>query len=373
MKKKHLFLIVVTAISLLVSVVTILAFGNTNASPPNALINCNALVDNGPDSESIVFFASQQTATEYMNYILSVVPFDESPESFSFFYITPEDYEPECSLYKGIALYCYNSEIIKKAGSCRYDYIVVLDSQPRSIRSSEFSNVLSINTAHPLSVFAHEFAHAFDNFAEEYLAENSRLPSGSENCQDSCDYFTDRFPGNEFNCHEGCTKSSLFREFDEGFMKTLSADRYGDFDEALLREELQRKAQQQKSPLTGFAISENCEDRQYTLVEARNIDGKPEIVSIELVQGCPGPSRESGEVTYKVTKESLLEEGYFHDQIHVTDYNPDNNGRITSPPEEAEKYLITTSNTEGTLEIITDGEVTDTTDLNKVGAQACRI
>src|SRR3989344_2235631 len=149
------------------------------------LVGCKTIQRNSDNGIDIVFFAdNEKIVKEYINYFLSVSPFDNYKDRFNFYYIG--DYYPLCELYKGIALLCYSRDLVKKASSCPNDYIVVINSEEgEEIRSSSYMNVMSVNAKHPSSVIIHEFGHAFVNLAEEYVP--AKIPRNSAgNCAADC-------------------------------------------------------------------------------------------------------------------------------------------------------------------------------------------
>jgi hypothetical protein len=254
------------------------------------LENCNVLYDNG-GPVNIVFLADGETAKKYADYLLSVYPFSRNKEAFNFYYILSDVVEKECKTYKGIALLCYSKNLVREASACPSDYIVVLKEMPSSIRSSAFMNVMSLNTAHSLSVFAHEFGHAFANFAEEY-ATNAKVPKGSLNCQEKCE----GFGGIEDGCYPECTDSSHVRSIYDGVMRTLSSDRYGTFNEYLLKERIsQEEGLSGESSITGNAVGGvdlSCAEQQYRLLVLKYNDygdkDAVKVLSDSADIGCAG-------------------------------------------------------------------------------------
>lgn len=381
MNRTHWILTGIIVISLTASVI---ALTLRNTTEPSYLVNelseCNTIVNNGPGSIGIVYLASEENARKYTDYFLKVTPYDEYSSLFSFYFITPEQYSPKCELYKGIALYCHNSENTKAAGACPHDYITVLNPSPRSIRSSAFSGTMSLNDVHPLSVYPHEFGHVFANFAEEYIS-NARIPRDSNNCQSTCDPFSSLIP--EANCHEGCTKDSYFREFDEGFMRTLSSDRYGPYNEQLLRDIIEEKTKEapSDSPLTGNAIltPEDCRNQQYYLIEGTYQNNNVEITSKERVTGCAPASTDYGILNYQVTTDTdqILAEGTLLPQIFI-DSGEEKNGQIEPTPEveSPNEFILTVPVQDDSQQVdISDdsGNNLASIPLDRVGAQPCQI
>lgn len=245
---------------------------------PSELPICHTLqegVDGGP---SLVFFGSKEETERYMNVLYGVKPFDEAKDRFTVSYI--DSVVPTCELYKGIALLCYSRELVQQAAACEHEYIVVLQEQPAVIRSSAFKGVISLNTAHQLSVFAHEFGHAFGDFAEEYTPAS--LPSSSDNCQASCDDFAV-----SDGCYQGCSETGYYRSIDLGIMRSLQTTQYGIWHEAYLRDLL---GVQGSSSITGNAIAPgDCATQSYSLVHLVKRDGKTIIQGVSAETGCALP------------------------------------------------------------------------------------
>jgi hypothetical protein len=151
-------------------------------SPSNQLEDCNSIYFNGDDKVNLVFFSTSDEAKIYSDSLFEVEPLKK--EDFNVYNI---EYFPGCSLYEDIALFCYTPGLIEKSSSCPNDFVIVLEEKDRIIRSSSYMNVISINTRHQESVFAHEFGHAFANLAEEYVP--AKLPRKSRNCVQSCENF----------------------------------------------------------------------------------------------------------------------------------------------------------------------------------------
>lgn len=257
---------------------------------------------------NIVFISDKNSAEEYSNYLLSISPFNEKKEQLNFFYI--DTYNPECELYKGIAILCKNKEIIKIASSCPNDYIVVLKDEERSIRSSSYMNILSINKAQSTSVFAHEFGHAFAKLADEYYPAN--LPKGQENCKESCDNFEG------FGCFKGCSKENYYRSYENGLMKTLTSNTYGEFNSKLISKEL---IANQNLKITGNTIKNTiyCPVQKYYLIEGNYIEGKVKIKNQSIQTGCPG-NNGKGYFEYRITqKDGIILSNNFNPEIIFTD------------------------------------------------------
>jgi hypothetical protein len=372
MKKRFMVLVLIIAISLIISVSAFLIAKNTSNSPPTGPITCNILQEN-PGGINIVFFSTEEQAKEYMDYLLSVIPFDKNKEKFSFYFITPEQYQPDCTIYQGIALLCQSSDLTKAASACPNDYVMVLGEQPASIRSSAFKGVMSLNTNHPITVFAHEFGHVMANFAEEYLSEGASIPRGSENCQKKCSDFN-KFLG-KFGCSQECTNSNYYREFENGFMRSLNADRYGSYDELLMQDAINN--QYHGSSITGKVTSttSSCQNQQYYLVEQDD----EEKFTVTLNKGCPNGGKNYGDFTYEIKDSSgnILSENLLpSNTLFTTDSNSD--GKITSPKIQTNLPIsftipATQTNKEDSLTIFNENkEVIYQTSLVGIGARPCK-
>lgn len=307
MRKKWLWVIAGVLAMTLLATLTIIYFSKTNFqnSPQE---ECKTLKYSSEGRVNILFFAEKKQAEEYSNFLLDIYPFNQSRDNFNIYYI--DTYNPTCELYKGISILCHSKELIKKSSSCPSDYIIVLKDEKRQIRSSSYMNVLSLNLAHPLSVFAHEFAHSFASLADEYTP--AKLPRGQENCKDDCTEFEG------MGCFGGCSKDNFFRSFENGLMRTLSSKDYGPFDSLLISEKLGISP---SSGITGKVVqdSRSCSTQKYYLVEGEYVSGEMKIKRQSIQVGCPGGNGQ-GEFEYKITMEDGTElSNGFNPEIIFTD------------------------------------------------------
>lgn len=316
-KMRRLILICALIISLVFIgiIIYVLIQGSKKEVSYHALEECEVLEKNNENGLNILFFAKDKNEAErYIDYFLSFNPFDKYKDRFNFYYIG--NYYPECEVYKGIALLCYSRDLIKKAASCPNDHIVVLNGDyDRSMRSSNYLNVLSINTKHPLSVFAHEFGHSFVNLAEEYVP--AKIPRNSAgNCAADCIDFQGRNDG----CFEGCSRGDYFRSVDNGIMRTLQADHYGSFSEWVITNKILEMTKQDDSVISGRAIDEerDCSKEKYLLVGGHVEDGDILIDEKSIQRGCSGGNGE-GEFSSKIVLEdgSEFDFGGFHLEIYT--------------------------------------------------------
>ena len=289
------------AIIFIIFVIAIVVFGgfvyfSVTFSPASIdLEECKTLKNDGGNI-NIVIFGDKKSAEKYMNYFFNFKPFNSLKEKFNFFYI--DNYIPECEIYKGIAILCYSKELIRKAASCPADYIIVLNDAESSLRSSSYVNLISLNINHPLSVFAHEFGHAFANFAEEYVP--AKIPRGALNCVKQCS----EFGGIENGCYEGCSQQDYIRSIDNGVMRTLKSEDYGKFDESILEDRI--KEYGDSSILTGAVIQgiKDCTKEKYYLIEGNYAHGEIRINKKSIETGCVGTNG-YGDLKFDV----LLEDG----------------------------------------------------------------
>ena len=322
MEKK--WIIIPIIVILIVSIILIIYFiknNSFNQSPTN-LEECKTISYNGENKINIVFFSSKENAEKYSNYFLTLNPFSENKDAFNFYYI--DNYIPECETYKGIAILCYNEELIKKASSCPNDYIVIIKDSDFNMRSSSYMNVMSINSNHPLSVFPHEFGHAFMTLAEEYTP--ATIPRGAKNCQKSCE----KFSIND-GCYQGCSQDSYMRSIDNGIMRTLNSQDYGKFNAQLILDKIKKN-----SITTGNAIASEtqCRDQKNYLIKGNYSQGQISILGKSIEPGCPGTTDNNGEIQYKLTTEdnTILATENFNPELIFTDAQSSDQQQIQGQP-----------------------------------------
>jgi len=229
--RKSLYIVLVAFFAILIVLGIFLYFKSPTL--PSEGLNCKTILSNGePDGKiDIVFFfngVSEKEADDYISYIDEVEPFKANKDKFNFYSV---NYNPSCNIQNGI-LICYSRELMQASSVCPNDYVIVLTRQSASIRSSAYTNLMSLNVASQKSVLIHEFGHVFANLADEYVP--STIPRGSKNCVSSCDSFKS---GNQ-GCFKGCSKDSYYRPVETGVMRTLSTSNYGAFDEKIVQENL---------------------------------------------------------------------------------------------------------------------------------------
>lgn len=321
MEKKYLFF---TLLGLFTIILVVLFFvsKSLSLSPADAkgLAECNSLSFSSKSAVNLVFFSDKESAEKYKNYLLGLSPFDKLGDKFNFYYI--DGYTPSCELYKGIALFCYSKDIVKKAASCPNDFIVVLDDKPNSVRSSSYLNVMSINKNSPLSVFAHEFGHALVALDEEYTP--ATLGSSSQNCKSSCPEFLK----NPDACLPGCSLSDYYRSIDQGIMRTLYSNTYGTYDESLILSELEKFS---GVAITGKAIDEStdCRDSEYYLLTGNVLNGRFVISNVSKEVGCYGTNG-AGNYKYELASSdgTVLYNDDFNPGVLYTDGQNSSQGTI---------------------------------------------
>ncbi len=276
------------------------------------LADCDVLQRNSEGIDIVIFADKRYIAEDYMNYFLITSPFNRYSDKLNFYYIG--DYYPLCELYKDIALFCYSKELVKKAGSCPNDYVIVINNdESEEIRSSSYLNVMSLNTKHPKSVLIHEFGHSFVNLAEEYVPAKIPRNSGG-NCVEDCKDFNGKNEG----CFLGCSLAEYSRSIENGVMRTLRSDKYGNFNEWVITNKIDNLiGKKSNAAITGAAFYEeiDCASQDYYLVEVGRANGNVDIEGKEIEKGCFGDSG-SGEFSAGF----VLEDG---SEIKVGNFNPD--------------------------------------------------
>jgi len=312
MEKKS-FLLLFLVVAIVFSLVVFFFLLKGAGLSPAELEECNTLKFNGDDKTSVVFFSDKKTSERYANSLLSFSPFSGNKEQFNFYYI---DYEPSCELYKGIALLCYSKDLIKKAGSCPNDYIVVVEEESGNIRSSSYMNVISLNSRQSLNVLPHEFGHAFASLSDEYVP--AKVPRGAKNCISNCDSFGELGEG----CFEGCGEEEYFRSIESGIMRTLNSNKYGEFNENII---LGRLGVSSGGSVAGMAVGdfESCSDEKYYLIDLYyDENGEISVVDKKMELGCVG-SNGYGDFELQIVLEDgrILDGGEFNPELIFTDAN----------------------------------------------------
>jgi hypothetical protein len=373
MQKQWLLVIGISLIILITILFSILLIQSPSSSPRKIQLNqfetlegCNSLIYNSPSSTNLVFFSNEEQAEKYSNQLLNIAPLNDNQKSFNIYYI--DTYVPDCTLYQGIATFCHSSDLIKEASSCPNDYIIVLDDEPPSIRSSAFQNVLSININHPLSVLTHEFGHAFANLAEEYVP--ATLQPGAQNCKTECSQFEPVKDG----CFQGCSSSDKQRSIDAGVMRTLSTNNFGLFNEYIIEQRIDAS----QSRITGQAIEDPllCENQNHIQVQAfyNNSQNTISQISKSIQQGCVGGPGFGNFIYFISDKQGkIITQQNFNANLVFTDapngtqiegeIYPYSGPFILKIPKENTNDLLFIQHIENTTEI----------KLNDAGARPCHI
>ncbi len=369
MKKSLIILIaLIILVALAIFIVLIYPSSDIGLSPDDKKAEeCKTLEYNGEGKTNIVFFSSEEDASRYISAFYEIEPFKSNQEEFNFYYI--DTYEPECEIYKDVALLCYSRVLIRKAASCPNDYIVVVKEMDSKIRSSNYMNVMSLNSKHPANVFIHEFGHSFANLAEEYIP--GKIPRNSENCASSCDKFGDSKDG----CYEGCSKDSYFRSIENGIMRTLSSKNFGIFNRGLIIGKMNRE---HGTSLSGFAVKEerDCSKEKYYLIEGSfNSEENKVVVKDKAVEaGCIGDNG-AGSFQYNLVlkDDSIIKTEEFNPEFIFTDaplgdeidgevFNSDRNFMLKVPIIDESKNL----------EIVKDDNVISEINLEGITSYPCR-
>jgi hypothetical protein len=327
------------------------------------LENCSILVESGKNAINLVFISDKENAEKFSSFLRSISPFNNY-SSFNIYYIP--DYKPKCEIYKGVALLCYSKEILKKAASCPNDYIIVIQKEDPSIRSSEYMGVISINSNHQLTVLPHEFGHAFVNLAEEYTP--AEIPQGSKNCQQKCENFNIKD-----GCYNGCSKDSYFRSIENGIMRTLGSSNYGVFNEQLIIEKLISKQVQKITSNVIYEVQQ-CKDQEYYLIEGNYSGSQIKVIEKSIESGCTGNGG-SGPFTYQLELPNQIISGSeFNPEFIFTDVQLQNESEISGEIYSSDRPFILRipiiPNSKS-IEILKDNQTMSRVLLSDIGARPC--
>ena len=362
--KGYLVLIFISIVFLIFSITIYIKNSPISKSTSPAEINeeiCKTLSFENDNSINIVFLSSEEKALKYKDFFLKTEPFSEHKNSFNFYLY---EIDPECETYKGIALYCANKKNILYASNCPNDLTIAIpEGAAYNLRSSADGTFSSINPSHPLTVLTHEIGHALGNLAEEYFPAS--LARGSKNCKTKCE----KFEGKEDSCNLGCSRENYLRSINNGVMRTLQNNNYGNYNKLLLEEIIKREGSQ----ITGKAIRDvnNKPDSFFYLLkitngkttEAYKFPGHASTKDFNV--GTDGYKLSSKETEIFSKSENNL-------QIFTDGLLPDDTliGEIYTP----ESYYLTVPATQATeLKVIENNKVTDTMELQNIGYGACEI
>ncbi|MFA4953273.1 MAG: hypothetical protein WC584_03550 [Candidatus Pacearchaeota archaeon] len=368
MQPKTLVIVSIMILAVPIFLIVFLNLNPTLSPQKQNLEECKTLSYNGENKINLVLFSSKEQAEKYSDYLLTISPFDKNKDAFNFYYI--DSHSPQCELYKGIAILCYSKELIKKASSCPNDYIIILKDMDSNIRSSSYMNVMSLNLNHLLSVFPHEFGHAFAILAEEYTP--AEIPKTSKNCQPSCDNFEIKD-----GCFQGCSNEDYYRSIENGIMRTLYSNNYGIFNEKLILDKITKNA---NSKITGFALENlgvDCTKESYLLIEGTYNKEETKILDKSIEQGCIGTNG-NGFFEYKIIMKdnSILAEGNFNPELIFTDAQEQDQEQINGETFISDKpFLLKIPVIENSksLEISKDNQIVSEINLQNIGKEFCKI
>ncbi len=322
--------------------------------------SCQNLIYSGNDRIDLLFISSKQDAQEYSDLFFETQPYKEYKDYFNVNFIEGEN--PICESYKGIAILCDTKEVKEIARRCEHDYILVVKDEPAHIRSSAYSNVISLNKNADNSVLIHEFGHAFGGLAEEYTP--ARVPRGAKNCQKSCDKFNDLAD----SCTKECSESGLFRSIVSGVMRTLSTTNYGQYNIEIIKEILEKNKPSQTT-LTGNQIVEQvkCSEEYLVPIDIIQTDGSIEVESTnELIVGCSPKNLGYGE--------TCANDLCYNLEYIFTDIQEEGaetlSGEVLSPPE---KETIFVPSEFGEVSLTNNGNLISVINTIEAGATACIV
>jgi hypothetical protein len=228
---KGVYKVLIVTILFLLIIFGILLIAQTQ--PNKESRKCETLIKNGEnDKIDMVFLTDnvpKEKVKEYYEFMLKTAPFNANKEKFNFFYAG----KAKCKVIQNEILFCYSRDLLRKSSTCPNDYIVILSNMPSRIRSSAYTNVMSININHPPTVLLHEFGHAFANLADEYVP--SVIPRGAKNCQRTCE----KFKGYE-GCFQGCSEAIYYRSSTISVMRTLKTAEYKKLDTQIINKNLEQ-------------------------------------------------------------------------------------------------------------------------------------
>lgn len=368
--KRSVIILIVAIVAVCVAIFIVLIYPSSylGLSPDDKKMEgCKTLEFNGEGKTNIVFFSSEEDASRYIDAFYEVEPFKSNKREFNFYLV--DSYSPECEIYKDVALLCYSRVLIRKAASCPNDFIVVVKNMDSKIRSSNYMNVMSLNSNHPANVFIHEFGHSFANLAEEYVP--GKIPRNSKNCASDCE----KFDGDKDGCYEGCSKDSYFRSIENGIMRTLSSSNFGIFNRGLIIEKMNKE---HGTVFSGFVVEEgrDCSKEKFYLIEgifnsqANKIDVKERAVE----SGCIGDNG-AGSFKYNLVlkDDSVFRSEEFNPEFIFTDA-PLGEGIDGEVFESDRSFMLKVPivDQSKSLEIVRDNNVISEINLEDITSYPCR-
>lgn len=274
-----------------------LLFGPNVRQPVQPSPGCVAVGDVGYSSDRIdvVFLPDnyadiekfREATSEMVDVFLQTKPYDESVQKFNFFRVEDLDLTLNCNYkYGGDAIVCDPSSIKKASVICPHDYpAVIVDVKGvqkfyELLRSSSWMGTMSLNSDDDPLVFAHEFAHAFANFADEY-EYGGRITWDAPNCDPSwrdCPKFK---VVEDSECIQGCVNNEHSRSIKTGIMRDYWRSKvYGSYNEYILSNLI--------VDVTGVdSIEVIQKSMPIYQVEVRFLNGAWEIIDIVESEGYP--------------------------------------------------------------------------------------
>ncbi len=275
-------------------------------SPVEPSTGCLVMQDNGDffNSINIVFLGTKyedvgkfrEDSEKMMLSFLNTVPYSDYKNRFNFFRI--EEFKDFGCKYDQGAVICNPALAQKEAIKCPGgDYIAVLVDRNKGenlvshLRSSSWMNLNSLNSADDPLVFAHEFAHSFVDFADEYEFDG-KINWDAPNCDseyDTCPKFSN-IEGSE--CHVGCVNKQYSRSIDVGIMRDYwipEGKRYGIYNEWFLKNEILEKTIE---PSEDSIIKGMPQDKPQSVYVVKGTCDKNGNCNIDNVSMSPGyPSK----------------------------------------------------------------------------------
>jgi hypothetical protein len=253
-EKKKSWVPLIILVVVIVALIGVFVIGKliprSSQYPAEPLSGCVIMQDRGDyeNSINIVFLGDNyddvgefvEDTEAFTQSLLSVHPFDDYKNRFNIFRI--EEFKPLGCSYDE-AIIC-TPATVKIAGSvCPADYFVVLSDVNgvknlfKFLRSSAWMGVNAINTADNKLVLAHEFAHSFGDFADEYTWEGGRITWHAPNCDtewETCPMFE---IVEDSECWQGCVNHEHSRSVKVGIMRDYwSSSTFGSYNEYVLND-----------------------------------------------------------------------------------------------------------------------------------------
>jgi hypothetical protein len=241
-------------IVLVIAALGYILFGGVSPSGENVRytvqpsLGCVAIQEGGDpkDKVDIVFLPENYESLQefrdktllLIDSFLSTPPYDKYPDRFNFYRIEDLSLNLNCNYkYGGDAIVCNPSSVKSASVLCPHDYPIVLVDVDgiqkfyELLRSSSWLGTSSLNVADDPLVFAHEFAHAAYDFADEY-EYGGNINWKAPNCDPSwqtCPMFQSVEGA---ACVRGCVNDNHARSINVGIMRDYwKSKRYGTYNE----------------------------------------------------------------------------------------------------------------------------------------------